>query len=496
MKRIIFIMIFQIVNQFAISQISVNPYDDYSLPNKPYPSYINSQQQELFTTFNSIKLSYTGEYEIYVADFFWWNFFPSNAITYKHEVVGFPFTLKCLHLAPFDCRDCNNPSPERNLYMPTQAFDYSLDRWGDYLTRKSEMGLFLSGGNSYYPTNLGFHKYTNLISAKFTKIWDPNWAIDHSTMLPHTAIKTTLFLHCNSSPNSDVISKISFTYDNTRGRMRDYPFSSNNCTSSEADHDVTFRPKIIVPLDENLDYDDAKDNSSWTEQSGTINYFKFSEIITNNCIAPPIASDIFYNYNGLSFGFPYLSPTSLIASPLYEEEASTLAGYLNVNSQTTQLINNVGIRQNYFIDNNFELTLVNPVEMTIFNPSEVTITSGANNLHFPSYHTFKTINGVLPYKSKVLADSQDPQCGGPYTDLRNVPVRTDLRSENPNDPNDPNNPDHSVFASRYYLEGGSKLTIDACCNIYDAAFDVNEGATLIFENHPTNLGYEDKSNHV
>ncbi|MBK8845274.1 MAG: hypothetical protein IPO27_01460 [Bacteroidetes bacterium] len=78
-----------------------------------------------------------------------------------------------------------------------------------------------------------------------------------------------------------------------------------------------------------------------------------------------------------------------------------------------------------------------------------------------------------------------------------MPVRTDLRSENVNDPNDPNNPEHSVFASRYYLEGGSKLTIDACCNIYDAAFDViNEGATLIFENHPTNLGYEDKSSHL
>ncbi|MBL0053652.1 MAG: hypothetical protein IPP29_20225 [Bacteroidetes bacterium] len=74
-----------------------------------------------------------------------------------------------------------------------------------------------------------------------------------------------------------------------------------------------------------------------------------------------------------------------------------------------------------------------------------------------------------------------------------MPVRTDLRSENANDPQDPNTPWHSVYSSRYYLKTGSKLTIEPCVNIFDATFDVEEGATLLFEMQQYNLGFEHKN---
>jgi hypothetical protein len=58
-------------------QIMINPYFDYGKDpiNNPYPSpqYINQNNLTLLQTYNAPGFPgyYTGEYEIYIGDFFW-----------------------------------------------------------------------------------------------------------------------------------------------------------------------------------------------------------------------------------------------------------------------------------------------------------------------------------------------------------------------------------------------------------------------------------------
>lgn len=138
-----------------------------------------------------------------------------------------------------------------------------------------------------------------------------------------------------------------------------------------------------------------------------------------------------------------------------------------------------GISHTYVIDKNIDLTIINPEEKIIYNPSEVEIT--ADDLIFPSSYTFKTIRGIYPTAAEVNAANTAAN-GGPYTDLRQVPVPTDLR--NSLYPTQPNK------ASIYTLKSGSKLTIRPCVTIYDATFIVETGAILIYDPSLTYGRYE------
>ncbi|MEZ5107392.1 MAG: hypothetical protein R2829_00300 [Bacteroidia bacterium] len=83
------------------------------------------------------------------------------------------------------------------------------------------------------------------------------------------------------------------------------------------------------------------------------------------------------------------------------------------------------------------------------------------------------------------------------TDLRDVPVVTDLTSENPDDaanfPLSTQALTKHLYASRYYMENNSKITIQNCVRLFDCTFDVKQGATLLFDDYPTHLGKEDHS---
>ncbi|MBL0054547.1 MAG: hypothetical protein IPP29_25230 [Bacteroidetes bacterium] len=150
----------------------------------------------------------------------------------------------------------------------------------------------------------------------------------------------------------------------------------------------------------------------------------------------PLSSDEFAQliatYSGQPQDFGYYKhfapPYSLYDVTLRCTYGNLLAGYeLNSSGELSFQQNSStllgiyeGLRHTYHIDQNIDLTIINPSEQTIYNPSEVDVT--ASDLHFPSYYTFKTIRGVYPSIANVTADNNDPQTGGPYTDLRDVPV--------------------------------------------------------------------------
>ena len=287
--------------------------------------------------------------------------------------------------------------------------------------------------------------------------------------------------------------------------MRYYPFVDQNYLGSlSTEHDVIFVPEIITNEHKDIygDYDyphiyDDNTNSDIILPGGALNYFPTANLPTGYqlCQNPgydvPYQSDIFADGTFIYYLFP--SPYTLYSSPLRNAGGTHLAGYI-ANGQS-QVISRPGIRQSYFIDQNTDLNIINPTEKVIYNPSEATIT--ANNFIFPQGYTFKTIRGVYPSGNDALA-ARIPENGcNSSTDLRDVPVVTDLTSENPEDaanfPLSTQALTKHLYASRYYMENNSKITIQNCVRLFDCTFDVKQGATLLFDDYPTHLGKEDHS---
>jgi hypothetical protein len=129
------------------------------------------------------------------------------------------------------------------------------------------------------------------------------------------------------------------------------------------------------------------------------------------------------------------------------------------------------------------LSIINPTEKVIYNPSEVFITSGADNLIFPTEYTFKTIRATYPFEFEVTAENITDN-GGPYSDLKDVPVTTDLYVDYHDTYNYPTN-DHN-YASIYHLESGSKVTVEPCVKFFDCSFDLQTGSEMFFEHWKTN----------
>jgi hypothetical protein len=487
---------------FAQQGILVNPYNDYST--QPSPTYLNILGQNLETVHNiGSEDGFTGEYEINLDNHQWVQFIGNHVVTYKFEVVGFPFTMNCA----FDVNNsCANCLPDRKLNLPESAYDYTNHTWNQYLYNDMEefgAGEFNDGNNSVLANN--WHQ--TLVSDFFNKS-SFNVINLNRIYFPHTTLKLNLFLHCNNDyvNPGPVISEVSYLYDNTRGRMRYYPFKQDNCPgSTESNYDVIFRPSVVnstYPIV--MYYDDSyQDNSNWTDGLGTLNYHSVSNIILNGCttITAPSAINQYWDFNGPTlpfFNMPFLGPYSLQTCHLFDSEGQTLAGYNNEPNPTINLSLNQGILHEYRIENEFDLSPINSDDMVIYNPSEVILEPKFPlpyfNLNFPSNYTFKTIRGTFPNINQVN-DDNTTENGGPFLDI-DVPVRTDLRSENLNFPHDVNNNRHSVYASKYLLNSGSQITIEPCVGLFDLYFEVEAGATLYFVDFSTIRGKEDKSNYT
>ncbi|MDQ3050585.1 MAG: T9SS type A sorting domain-containing protein [Bacteroidota bacterium] len=495
MKKIILLIVFSLSILNSIAQFSnnilINTYRDYEGFVSPIYTNINGVDiQSTFLPSNPV-LGFTGEYEINIGYHYWYNDYQlDHLITYSLELVSFPFTLNCA-FGSNTCATCQ--STERHLELPNDNYDPYNKKWGQYLFSDIENGRFNSGGNSELDN--GWHQ--TLVTDFFNKTFNPNFV--NRKYLPHSIYKLTLYLHCTNDPVNPgpVISSISYIIDNTRGRMRYYPFKEDNCPgSSEANYDVIIRPLAILDPNDIMPYADNASNQSWTNGIGSINYFKTSEIDINGCNIPvPSTTDDFYWLG--QFWYPFPGPTSLHVANAFNSEGKTLAGYNSVTNQNQLLVKNEGLLQSYFIQKEFEFSILNtPI---IYNPSEVTLLPGNGqnyfNMVFPEGINFRTIRGAIPSVVDVDLDNIIKN-GGPFYDSRDVPVRTDLRSENPNDPKDENNSRHSVYSSRYYMEPGSQITIEPCVGLFDMSFDVKPGATLLLQDYTQIRGIEDGSNNI
>ncbi len=214
----------------------------------------------------------------------------------------------------------------------------------------------------------------HLVSSNFNSVDPPPlsssaWRYN----LPHSVIKSSIYVHCNTDP-SIVIDTIEWVYDNTRGRMRFYPFIDNNLNNASPTHyDVMFVPEIISKFEDDHSYYETN-NANWID-GGTIDYFPFNlNYITNFCNsannnyfpgAPSADLFKFYDNSTSSYILHYGKAPgySLLNVPLRNFTAQTFAGYYKLTPNQIQIPANLkGIQQNYYVDKGYpdlDLTLIN-----------------------------------------------------------------------------------------------------------------------------------------
>lgn len=304
-------------------------------------------------------------------------------------------------------------------------------------------------------------------------------AISTRILYPHSVLKHTIYsTEANSLGCNNCLSELSWTTDFTRGHLRDYPYVNCNdaincsyCHSSEGTHDLT------VFIDVNNTYPTLKYLQS---KYGPIvpapstltdwGFHTFSNTFTKSLFYPPL-----HQWNGQKYIFTH---------SVRGYRGRVYAGYKDEgNSVVTKM---QGIQHIYRIYQNFDLTIINPFEQIIYNPSEVEIY--ADDLHFPECYTFKTLRSQYPkiipsdpnnpldlaYLNSVYYKYNNRENGGPYSDLRQVPIPTDMSSAY--DPYD---------AAVYILKAGSQLTLDPGVTVYDATFKI-DGGNLVFDPETVN----------
>jgi hypothetical protein len=467
-----------LLNQYSFIQPNIYPSDLTTLLNSSanVGAIVWANPQNMPFT------SYDGEYEILMRSdwLFWRNYTLQGtgfglAVSYNIEVVSFPFIPDCIKLAQ-GCGS-NNPNLNRNLLMPNDPYDNSTKSW-DYVKRIIPNTKFNVKGSSL---------------ASFVYAIDNPLFTTNRNYFPHTILKHTVSIHCEvnsaGNPTTPPIHKFSWLHDNTRGRMKYYPFCPNgdaNCDESQ--YDVCFNPRILHKSPTHVFNETQAD--AILPGAGTINYFDYNDIINPNCsLSPlitmyPLPNYLFYNNGYLKAYFP---PHTLVTAPLYQSRGRAIAGYEVNPNNTIELQRMYGVKHNYFINTNIfpHAADINKTDYIIYNPSDVTIT--ADNLLFYFPYSYRTIRGVYPTPSEV-SDDNIAINGGPYSDSKKVPVRTDLRCEDLSFPHDELNPDHSKYASLYRLAPGSMLTLKPCVQVFDAAFILQPNSVLVLDNKPSIIG--------
>lgn len=459
MKGHFFIAIIGLMSAQTIAQDVINPYpppyDDYT--GMAPPGYTVPSSQYTFNVQDVDNYNYGGEY---LADFkeLWWlkPAFNSYYKSLKVEIVGFPFMMDCIFTG--GCADGSTTT--RILEMPYSAL--SNDQWGNIVWRIKDFPAIM---------------IANLVTNVFNSPNPIDLIIGPGPWFPHAVTKFTLYIHCGNNANSDLVDSLVFTYDLNRGRMRDYPFMPINAINQgSTSWDVIFFARLI--------YKEYGNGHEYTETTNediyihgkTLNYYPVPPPISNcpDFIDPTWPT--FYSPPDWFFSIR-TAPYCLTSFLPYRSFTEDLAGY-ELNSNNLYDIDD-GIRHTYVIQNNYDISEINPSQKVVYNPPEVDIT--ASDLYFPSGYTFKTIRGVYPVLSEVaLSMGAD----GNYHDLRDVPVFTDLTGEDANDATN----DNPTRAGRYYIKSGGQLTIEPCVTIYDATFLIESGGTLIFQDRESTYG--------
>lgn len=518
------------------SQHILNPYEDFTNQaiSVPFPKVENQANQLVYNSYlPGFGNGYTGEYMIAIREHPFSPFY-NNALTYKIETVSFPFTLNCFN-DPGNCAYPVLPEFERNMTMPDEPYDAVRKVWGGSTNLKEVLFNVRENGEIELGAGYAGARWSGsdgipdgLVSLSFYSS-TPNF---QDYLHPHTVLKHTVYLHCSSSYTSPVIDSIVWIYDNTRGRMRNYPFKNSNQPGGSAiSHDVVFMPQVISKTEADHYYNETE-NGAWYP-GGTINYFPFDNQSWNSVCSANAAyfpsqdfEEFRYYDNGTntySDNYGYTAPYALNACFLRDGNGSTPAGYkidlLNTNNITIPSYH-YGIKHTYYIDRSIDLSVINPDEKVIYNPSEVIVDPDAGNpqannapieIVFPAGYTFKTILGRYPSYQQVQDAKNDPQNGWAYlSDERQVPVpvnAADLPPSPGTNPavdypevmwDDPNTPVTDNFYNDerygyYYLQDKSTVKVERCVKIYDARFVVNQGAALVFDDYSQLLGFENKT---
>jgi hypothetical protein len=536
------ILILALLSEFINAQDIINPYNN----NLTRDDLLYDNSTSLYSRdflFNGLRFNngayYNGEYEISIEKLPWYYLFIDPAfsvnphlpliyaISYSYEVVSLPFMMDCVYSSG-NCTEQVNPCSThvRNLSLPMEDaqhftflqnnnyFQYvtapPFPNTSDKLYLKTPLREFITYQSS---GNMGGGNFANtLVSGGFK---NSGGIGDNRFVLPHGIIKTTINIHCGPDIFSDPIVKtLSYYYDNTRGRMRYYPFLPCNLNmGGQGDWDVIFVPEILyAPGNYDIDPNNNAQYPEYLLPDGSLSYFPPDEntVPASGCssvVNVPTTNTIYdpelllqQNQNTYQNIIPnstniFPSPYALLSSPLRNSQGHCFAGYDRTGlAGAYQTTDKPGIRHSYFIDQNTDLNIINPSDKIIYNPSEATIT--ASDFIFPQGYTFKTIRGVYPSpvdaaNANILLNGCNP------CDLRDAPAKSDLTSENPDDavnfPLSAQPATQHLYASRYYLENNSRLTIENCVRLFDCTFDVKQGATTVFNDYPALFGKEDHS---
>ena len=440
------------------------------------------------STPGDILTGYSGEYEILMDRTPWYsvlNLHLGNVhVSLDFEIVSFPFMPECA----FFTQGCSGllGTTTRNLIIPHDIYDPVEFRWGDLYNKFHVPYL----NNSFDQT---------LVSKAFIND-SPYFSNSTKKLLPHTVIKHTINIHCGakvtSTPYPPIIYSFSWIYDNTRGRMRYYPpcscngCSSANTTCTMVDWDIAFSPEFIkYSIGYDYLYNVATDNRILSQ--GTLDYFPYNELLNipycslPELIKPANQNIVFHNGVVNAFNFAYLPSFGLVSAPALQWRGVYPAGWENHITLPNMMQAIGGYQHQYNANENININEISTSDHIFYNPSDVTIT--ATDLHFPSYYSFRTISGEYPSPLEVAADNTAIN-GGPFNDLRDVPVLTDLRCEDATFPHNASNPDDAKYASLYRLAAGSKLTLEPCVRVFDAAFILNPGSTLELANKTSIIG--------
>ncbi|MCD4746544.1 MAG: T9SS type A sorting domain-containing protein [Bacteroidales bacterium] len=409
MKKNLLILILIFISSFSFTQDFPNPYnvdDLWGVTFNPYePDY------------------YDGEYDISITALHWYADYCNYAKSFKVEAVSFPFIPTCYP-------GCIGTTGRTFNVIDNDYGDITFDEWTGKGWDWNEWIIFSE--LDIHPLEQQSGNYMALLSTAFVTYLPSQSRV----LLPHTVIKHTIYIHEFTSHDDNIVDSLVWIYDNTRGRMKFYPFYRSNVSQAgnPGRFDVMFNPKINCDEGGHLWWGEVS-NDNWynspplTYNNGSINYFP--KIDNKPPPFYPLNNCNFLLYNCVGIHPPEYS---LLFSPLRNSNGSAYAGFdnqghYNTNNSGSYYIDE-GIEHVYDIQTAIDLTIINPSEKIIYNPSRCIISTN-DPLIFPSGYKFLTVHGKYPDRNDVdywNVNYWIPQ-GFNFEDLRDVPVPSDELSE-------------------------------------------------------------------
>ncbi|GEM_PF-2094082 len=323
-----------------------------------------------------------------------------------------------------------------------------------------------------------------LSSVKF--IDRTNNPADEDAKIPHTIFRHTNNLFCDPdqsyslSNNESVLVSLPVIVDNTRGRLRYYPYLNENASEAQPFlpagnqvYDIAIQPFFeFTPSATDFAYINYFPHDKTLAALSNAACEGMASSVIENCIYPQTEAEAMLNPYNYLHPAPYALPGFYIKG---NEKATVPAGYTEIAAAppTGILTKQPGIKHTYIVDKNYDITQVNPRERIFYNPEEVEIE--ADNLIFPGGYTFATVRGLPPKIDELPTAGQCPEVEN--LDPRYLPTDTDLPDRTYTFDNGTT---VSTKPSVYILKAGSQLTIQPCVYLYGVTFIVKEGATLIY----------------